>query len=81
MAMADTSISISGPASIIVKGVTDAYVATLNYSTAVRQSETAESRDEEDHIRYQAYWDLRAVLKFVGLVGDQMPWPPPGAAK
>lgn len=72
--MAD--ITISGPGSVIAKAASDVLVAVMDYAGKVRESESQTSRDEEDHIRFQAYWDYRAVLEFLHLVGPKLPWPP-----
>lgn len=74
--MADSLITISDPVATIVNAATHAYEITMNYSAKVRETESQASRDMEDRIRFQSYWDLRAVLQWAQIVGEPMPWPP-----
>lgn len=77
--MADSLITISTPIATLVDAGAKVFVAVMNYSATVRASESGSAKDEEDHIRFQAYWDWRTLLQRVGIVGDPMPWPPAGA--
>lgn len=70
-------ITISDPAATIADAAARVYEATLNYASKVRDSESQVSRDEEDHIRFQAYWDWRAVLQVLKIVKEPLAWPPP----
>jgi hypothetical protein len=70
-------ITISDPAATIATAAAQVCVAVMNYSGQVRSTESSAAREEEDHIRFQAYWDWRAVLKTLKIVGEPLPWPPP----
>lgn len=74
--MADQSIQISDPVATIVSAGAKVFVSVMEYAAAVRSTESPAARDEEDHIRFQAYWDWRSLLKACGIVGDPMVWPP-----
>ena len=74
--MPTPTIQISDPVATLISAASQVVVAVLQYSSSVRSSESQESRDEEDHIRFQAYWDWRAILQVTGIVGDKMQWPP-----
>ncbi len=74
--MADTSVQISGPAATIVDAASRVLVAIFTNATNVRTTESQAARDEEDHIRFQMFWDWRAILQGLGIVGDKMTWPP-----
>lgn len=70
------SVEISGPVATIVDAGARVVESIMAYSSAVRSTESQQTRDEEDHIRFQAYWDWRALLEFCGIVGAPMTWPP-----
>ena len=69
-------ITISDPAATIADAAARVYEATLKYASTVRDTESQLSRDEEDHIRFQAYWDWRAVLQVLKIVKEPLAWPP-----
>lgn len=76
--MADVSVQISTPLATIVDAGSRVFGKVMDYSSTVRTTESQASRDEEDHIRFQAYWDWRDLLQFCGIVKDRMAWPPKG---
>ena len=77
--MADSLITISTPAATIVDAVARIYVSTWDGIATFRTTASQASRDADDHIRQQMYWDSRQIWQRLGLVGDPMPWPPVGA--
>lgn len=77
--MPDTTIgiNISDPVAMIVQSSATLIVAIANASVAVRSTMTELSKDQDDRIRFQMYWDYRSILQRIGIVGDPLPWPPP----
>jgi len=79
--MSDSIVTISTPIATIVDASSKVFASIMAYAEKVRETESPLSRDEEDHIRFQAYWDWRGVLQFCKIVGDPLPWPPSGPPK
>jgi len=74
---AKVGITVSEPVSAIVSAAAQVFVAVLQYGEKIRETASPSARDEQDHIASQVYWDWRAFLHSLGIVGDALPWPNP----
>jgi hypothetical protein len=69
-------ITISTPMSVVVDAAARITEKAFDYAIAIRQTESQAARDMQDQISFQAYWDWRAILQKIGLVGEPLKWPP-----
>ena len=68
--MADLDLKISGPVSTVIDAVSRVAVAMLENDAERRKTMSQESRDMQDRIIAQIYWDWRSILQALKIVGD-----------
>jgi len=69
-------VRITSDVAAIAQAASAIAIKVLDTVERKRETASASARDEYDRMELQMYWDWRALLQALGIVGEPREWPP-----